>query len=31
MATMVSVDLGAQSGRVAPRRFDGELLAASTA
>src|SRR5580765_4512801 len=30
MATMVSVDLGAQSGRVALGRFDGERLAVST-
>ena len=31
MATMVAVDLGAQSGRVALGRFDGERLAVSTA
>ena len=30
MATMVSVDLGAQSGRVAVGRLEGERLAVST-
>ncbi len=29
MATMVAVDLGAQSGRVALGRFDGERLTVS--
>ena len=29
MATMVAVDLGAQSGRVALGRFDGERLSVS--